>query len=97
MRELRYDLNKSNLTMRPKTPDVSKIFDKHKNKKINYTRNVKDNIIENTISYKQNYNKLNSKSLFKKRNIIIINLILLMIMIIYLIKISIFQIIIKRE
>ena len=67
MRELRYDLNKSNLTMRPKTPDVSKIFDKHKNKKINYTRNVKDNIIENTISYKQNYNKLNSKSFIQKK------------------------------
>ena len=67
MRELRYDLNKSNLTMRPKTPDVSKIFDKHKNKKINYTRNVKDNIIENTISYKKNYNKLNSKSFIQKK------------------------------
>ena len=67
MRELRYDLNKSNLTMRPKTPDVSKIFDKHKNKKINYTRNVRDNIIENTISYKQNYNKLNSKSFIQKK------------------------------
>ena len=67
MRELRYDLNKSNLTMRPKTPDVSKIFDKHKNKKINNTRNVKDNIIENTISYKQNYNKLNSKSFIQKK------------------------------
>ena len=67
MRELRYDLNKSNLTMRPKTPDVSKIFDKYKNKKINYTRNVKDNIIENTISYKQNYNKLNSKSFIQKK------------------------------
>ena len=67
MRELRYDLNKSNLTMRPKTPDVSKIFDKHKNKKINYMKNVKDNIIENTISYKQNYNKLNSKSFIQKK------------------------------
>ena len=67
MRELRYDLNKSNLTMRPKTPDVSKIFDKHKNKKINYTRNVRDNIIENTISYKKNYNKLNSKSFIQKK------------------------------
>ena len=44
MRELKYDLNKSNLTMRPKTPDVSKIFYKHKNKKINYIKNVKNNI-----------------------------------------------------
>ena len=31
MRELKYDLNKSNLTMRPKIPDVSKIFGIHKN------------------------------------------------------------------
>ena len=60
-------MNKSNLTKRLKTTDVSKIFDKHKNKKINYTRNVKDNIIENTISYKKNYNKLNSKSFIQKK------------------------------
>ena len=30
--------------MRLKTPDVSKIFYKHKNKKINYIKNVKNNI-----------------------------------------------------
>ena len=66
MRELKYDLNKSNLTMRPKNPDISKIFDKHKNKKINYIKNVKNNIIGNTISYNQNYNKLNSKSFIQK-------------------------------
>ena len=30
MRELKYDLNKSNLTMRPKTPDVSKMLYKNR-------------------------------------------------------------------
>ena len=65
MRELKYDLNKSNLTTRPKTPDVSKIFDKHKNKKINNNiKNIKNNIIENYYNY--NYNKLNSKSFIQK-------------------------------
>ena len=54
--------------MRLKTPNVSKIFYKHKNKKINYIKNVKNNIIGNTISYNQNYNKLNSKSFIQKNN-----------------------------
>ena len=67
MRELKYDLNKSNLTTRPKTPDVSKIFDKHKNKKINNNiKNIKNNIIENYYNY--NYNKLNSKSFIQQKN-----------------------------
>ena len=69
MRELKYDLNKSNLTVRPKTPDVSKIFDKHKNKKsIGNIKNLKNNIIENNLN--ENHNKLNSKSFIQqKRNI----------------------------
>ena len=69
MRELKYDLNKSNLTVRPKTPDVSKIFDKHKNKKsIVNIKSLKNNIIENT--FNENHNKLNSKSFIQqKKNI----------------------------
>ena len=69
MRELKYDLNKSNLTVRPKTPDVSKIFDKHKNKKsIVNIKNLKNNIIENNLN--ENHNKLNSKSFIQqKKNI----------------------------
>ena len=69
MRELKYDLNKSNLTVRPKTPDVSKIFDKHKNKKsIGNIKNLKNNIIEN--NFNENHNKLNSKSFIQqKKNI----------------------------
>ena len=69
MRELKYDLNKSNLTVRPKTPDVSKIFDKHKNKKsIGNIKNLKNNIIENNLN--ENHNKLNSKSFIQqKKNI----------------------------
>ena len=69
MRELKYDLNKSNLTVRPKTPDVSKIFDKHKNKKsIGNIKNLKNNIIEN--DFNENHNKLNSKSFIQqKKNI----------------------------
>ena len=69
MRELKYDLNKSNLTVRPKTPDVSKIFDKHKNKKsLGNIKNLKNNIIENNLN--ENHNKLNSKSFIQqKKNI----------------------------
>ena len=69
MRELKYDLNKSNLTVRPKTPDVSKIFDKHKNKKsIGNIKNLKNNIIEN--NFNENHNKINSKSFIQqKKNI----------------------------
>ena len=69
MRELKYDLNKSNLTVRPKTPDVSKIFDKHKNKKsIGNIKSLKNNIIEN--NFNENHNKLNSKSFIQqKKNI----------------------------
>ena len=69
MRELKYDLNKSNLTVRPKTPDVSKIFEKHKNKKsIGNIKSLKNNIIEN--NFNENHNKLNSKSFIQqKKNI----------------------------
>ena len=62
MRELKYDLNKSNLTMRPKTPDVSKMLyknkDRNKNKRIN--DNIKNNILEN-------YNNLSSKSFVQEK------------------------------
>ena len=69
MKELKYDLNKSNLTARPKTPDVSKIFDKHKNKKFNNNiKNIKNNIIENNYNY-YNHNKLNSKSFIQQKKI----------------------------
>ena len=68
MKELKYDLNKSNLTVRPKTPDVSKIFDKHKNKKIGNIKSLKNNIIEN--NFNTTSNKLNSKSFIQqKKNI----------------------------
>ena len=67
IKELKYDLNKSNLTTRPKTPDVSKIFDKHKNKKINNNiKNIKNNIIEHNYNY-YNHSKLNSKSFIQQK------------------------------
>ena len=34
LNDFKYELNKSNLTSRPKTPDVSNIFNKYKKKKI---------------------------------------------------------------
>ena len=59
MRELKYDLNKSNLTMRPRTPDVSKMLyknkDQNKIKRMNEKKIIKNNIINN-------YNNISSKS-----------------------------------
>ena len=62
MKELKYDLNKSNLTMRPKTPDVSQILYKNKNKERNkkFSGNIKNNILEN-------YNNLGSKSFIQQK------------------------------
>ena len=62
MKELKYDLNKSNLTMRPKTPDVSQILHKNKNKerKKKLSGNIKNNILEN-------YNNLGSKSFVQQK------------------------------
>ena len=62
MKELKYDLNKSNLTMRPKTPDVSQILYKNKNKERNkkFRGNIKNNILEN-------YNNLGSKSFIQQK------------------------------
>ena len=62
MKELKYDLNKSNLTMRPKTPDVSQILYKNKNKERNkkFSGNIKNNIFEN-------YNNLGSKSFIQQK------------------------------
>ena len=62
MRELKYDLNKSNLTMRPKTPDVSQILYKNKNRerKKKLSGNIKNNILEN-------YNNLGSKSFVQQK------------------------------
>ena len=62
MKELKYDLNKSNITTRPKTPDVSQILyknkDRNKNKRI--SGNIKNNILDN-------YNKLSSKSFIQQK------------------------------
>ena len=43
LNELKYDLNKSNFTSRPKTPDVSQIFNKYKRKKNNTNIGLKHN------------------------------------------------------
>ena len=62
MRELKYDLNKSNLTMTPKTPDVSQFLYKNKNRerKKKLSGNIKNNILEN-------YNNLGSKSFVQQK------------------------------
>ena len=64
MRELKYDLNKSNLTTRPKTPDVSKILYKNRNKNKDI-KNIRNHIIDN-YNY-NNYNNLNSKSFIQQK------------------------------
>ena len=55
LNDFKYDLDKSNLTSRPKTPDVSNIFNKYKKKK--YNTNIG--------------NKLSNGNLFNKNPIII--------------------------
>ena len=64
MRELKYDLNKSNLTMRPRTPDVSKMLyknkDQNKIKRMNEKKIIKNNIINN-------YNNISSKSFVNQK------------------------------
>ena len=58
------DLNKSNLTLRPKTPDVSKIFNKYKKKKYNTNRNSSKKIYINN----NNYNTIGSNSFVQTNN-----------------------------
>ena len=43
LKDLKYELDKSNLTLRPKTPDVSQIFNKYKKKKYNTNIGIKSN------------------------------------------------------
>ena len=56
LKDLKYDLNKSNMTLRPKTPDISKIFGKYKKKRSNMRNKSNSNLIDN------NYTKIGSKS-----------------------------------
>ena len=64
MRELKYDLNKSNLTMRPRTPDVSKMLYKNKDQNKIKRRNEKKIIKNNIIN---NYNNISSKSFVQQK------------------------------
>ena len=59
MRELKYDLNKSNLSMRPKTPDVNKILYKNRGK-IKDIKNIRNNIIDN-------YNNVSNRSFVQQK------------------------------
>ena len=68
LNDLKYDLNKSNLTLRPKTPDVSKIFNKYKKKKISNNIGIKSNSkITNDIN--NNTNDKNNSTNDKNKNI----------------------------
>ena len=55
LKDLKYELDKSNLTLRPKTPDVSQIFNKYKKKKYNTNIGIKSNYnnIKNNINNRQ--------------------------------------------
>lgn len=74
LNDLKYDLNKSNLISRPKTPDVSQIFNKYKKKKINNNNiGMKSNIkitndINNTNDKNNNINDKN-KNIDKNKKI----------------------------
>ena len=68
MRELKYDLNKSNLTMRPKTPDVSKML--YKNRDKNKIKRNNENIKNLNSKIVENYNNLNSKSFIQRKKYI---------------------------
>ena len=63
LKDLKYDLNKSNMTLRPKTPDVSKIFNKYKKKKYNTNIN-KQEINDNK------YNKIGSISFVQTKKLL---------------------------
>ena len=61
LKDLKYELDKSNLTLRPKSPDISQIFNKYKKKKSNInTRNKTNN--NNNINNNSNNIKIGSKS-----------------------------------
>ena len=64
LNDLKYDLNKSNLTLRPKTPDVSKIFNRYKKKKYNTKRNSSNKFYINN----NNYNTIGSNSFVQSNN-----------------------------
>ena len=65
LKDLKYDLNKSNVTLRPKTPDVSKIFNKYKKKK--YNTNINKPYINQNDS---KYNKIGSISFVQTKKIL---------------------------
>ena len=67
LNDFKYDLNKSNLTLRPKTPDVSNIFNKYKKKK--YNTNI-GNKLSNGNLFDKNPIKIVSNSFIQaKKNI----------------------------
>ena len=65
LNDFKYDLNKSNLTLRPKTPDVSNIFNKYKKKK--YNTNI-GNKLSNGNLFNKNPIKIESNSFNKDIN-----------------------------
>ncbi len=65
LKDLKYDLNKSNMSLRPKTPDVSKIFNKYKKKKYNTNIN-KQEINDNKYNKIGNISFVQTKKLLNK-------------------------------
>ena len=61
LKDLKYDLNKSNMTLRPKTPDISQIFGKYKKKKANMRNKSNSNLNE------KKYNKIGSSSFVQSK------------------------------
>lgn len=66
MNDFKYDLDKSNLTSRPKTPDVSNIFNKYKKKK--YNTNV-GNKLSNSNILDKNHIKIGCNSFIQTKKI----------------------------
>lgn len=65
LNDFKYDLNKSNLTSRPKTPDVSNIFNKYKKKKYNTSIGNK---ISNGNLFAKNHTKIVSNSFIQGKS-----------------------------
>ena len=63
LNDLKYDLNQSNLTSRPKTPDVSQIFNKYKKKK-----NITNIGIKNNNNFVDKHKKLESSSFIAQKH-----------------------------
>jgi hypothetical protein len=63
LNDLKYDLNQSNLTSRPKTPDVSQIFNKYKKKK-----NITNIGIKSNNNFIDKHNKLESSSFMAQKH-----------------------------